>query len=112
MSLDDTPDLGPCCACEKTGPSVRNIFTIPYEAAVPNHGWGCVVCALPPNGASYVLCDECCGPVRLGLPQFPHLREPRFACRGYPAKDGREPIETARTRRPWMHDMSKHAGER
>lgn len=56
----DTPmDLGPCCACGKSGPSVRNIHMLPWKAREPGKGWGCVVCGLPPDGASAVYCDEC-----------------------------------------------------
>ena len=74
--------LGPCCSCECTGPQVRNIIMVHKRAVVPGHGWGCVICNLPFDGASYVQCDDC----------FDLQREPVYACRGYPGKDGRIPI--------------------
>lgn len=79
---DEEMDLGPCCACERRGKSVRNIILLEKRSPVPGRGWGCVVCGLPPDGAVYVLCDDC----------LEKKAEPKFACRGYPAKDGRVPI--------------------
>lgn len=92
-------DLGPCCICETTE-GVRNIVMLPKKCKVPGHGWGCVVCNLPSDGASAVLCDAC-----LDL----YERDPgalRFACRGYPAIDGRIPIDQLEGYHD--HDMEKH----
>src|SRR5262249_33470594 len=48
--------------------------------------WGCVVCDLPPDGATAVLCSPCFDLYR---------RDPtilKLACRGYPVSEGRIPI--------------------
>jgi hypothetical protein len=66
------------------------------RCVVSGHGWGCLVCGLPADGASYVLCDDC----------HDHQRAPRFACRGYPGEDGRIAIQMLTT--SFKHDMSKH----
>jgi hypothetical protein len=81
------PKLGPCCICGDEHPWVRNVLMLPLKNEVPGHGWGCLVCRLPADGASAVLCDDC-----LNLYQA-SLAELKFACRGYPATDGRVPIE-------------------
>lgn len=70
----DEPDLGPCCACEKEDKTVRNIVMMDRRTSVPGTGWGCFVCGLPAEGASYVLCDSC---LETG-------REPKYAICGYP----------------------------
>ena len=98
--LMDVPRMGPCCACECEGPQVRNVVMIDRRAIFAGHGWGCVVCGLSPDGASYVLCDDC----------FDAKRPPIFACRGYPGIDGRVVIEILTA--PFDHDMSKHTEER
>lgn len=72
--------LGPCCVCETTV-NVRNILSLHTKAPIPGHGWGCVQCGLDADGALAVVCDAC-----LELPL-------KFACRGYPGKEGRIPIE-------------------
>ena len=57
----DENDLGTCCICGKSGKTVRNIIVLDRETAPENYGkgWGCLVCGLPMNGASAVLCDDC-----------------------------------------------------
>lgn len=52
-------DLGPCCACGKSGPTVRNLICLDTKAPVPGTGWGCVVCGLSSDGAMAVVCDGC-----------------------------------------------------
>jgi hypothetical protein len=52
-------NLGPCCACGKKDGTVRNLLMLPYKAPAPGSGWGCVVCHLPPDGASAIVCDQC-----------------------------------------------------
>jgi len=54
-----TTDLGSCCGCGKTDKTVRNVIMLDRKAPEPGKGWGCVVCNLPPDGASVILCDEC-----------------------------------------------------
>jgi hypothetical protein len=77
----DQLDLGTCCACGGTQ-GVRNVIMLDKKAPIPGRGWGCVVCKLPLDGAIAVLCDDC----------LDSKAEIRFACRGYPATDGRVPI--------------------
>ncbi len=102
MGDEDIPDLGPCCICETTQ-GVANIFLLPRRAAIPGHGWGCFVCGLGPDGASAVLCDSC-----VPLYQANHGAL-RFACRGYPAIEGR--IAVSELQAPFDHDPSKHPEE-
>lgn len=100
--LSQSETLGPCCNCEATA-GVRNIVSLHKKSPIPGRGWGCLVCGLPMDGAITVLCDGC-------LAKF-HQRgeEPRLACRGYPAHDGRVPIgELTGTH---QHDMRKHCDE-
>ncbi len=102
-------DLGPCCACEKRA-GVRSIFMLHYRCAIPGHGWGCVVCGLPSDGASYVLCDKCLGPCDInGLPIHP--AKAHFSCRGYPATEGRELISITECRGKYDHNRTAHAEE-
>lgn len=97
---NDAPDLGPCCRCE-TRAGVRNIVMLDRRCAVPGHGWGCVVCGLPPDGASAVLCDDC-----LAKWQDDESRL-TIACRGYPGEDGRIAIAELPAGR-FAHDMARH----
>jgi hypothetical protein len=83
---DDMPTLGSCCVCG----GLRNVGTIvmlPVRGALPGRGWGCVVCGLPADGASAVLCDACVGGYAAGDQPL------RFICRGYPDSDGRMPFK-------------------
>ncbi len=84
MSLDepsaDKVALGPCCACEGAR-DVRNVIMLNKKAPLPGRGWGCVVCGLALDGAGAVFCDDC----------LESEAEILFACRGYPATDGRVP---------------------
>lgn len=74
--------LGPCCMCDGTE-SVNNVIMLSRRGAVPGHGWGCVVCSLPMDGAYAVLCDTC-------LPKWQADNSLlTVACRGYPGKEGR-----------------------
>lgn len=90
------PDLGPCCACEATGPTVRNVIMWAKKSPTPGKGWGCFVCGLPADGATIVLCDDC----------LDQDREPRFACVGYPGSDGRIPVEALQD--DFHHDLKLH----
>ncbi len=92
-TIDQSVRLGPCCACEQTA-GVRHITCLQLKGTVPGHGWGCPICDLPLDGALAVVCDNC-------------VTKPlRFACRGYPAFDGR--IAISELREPYGHDESKH----
>jgi hypothetical protein len=96
----DTPTLGPCCMCETTE-GVRNILMLPLRGIVKGHGWGCFECGLPCDGAVAVLCDGCFAIYQTDASAL------RFACRGYPASDGRVLISVL-PQRPFDHDNSKH----
>jgi hypothetical protein len=98
--LDDLYALGPCCICE-TDQDVRNIAMLDQRAPIAGHGWGCVVCDLPPDGALAVLCDRCAGGFESKILKL------QFACRGYPASEGRVPFEDLDPA-PFEHDRRKH----
>lgn len=95
--LDEPLDLGPCCACGESDPTVRNIVAMHRRAPVPGTGWGCFQCGLPMDGASYVLCDRC---LAANAP-------PRFVIDGYLAKKKRLPIENL-SPEPFVHNMRFH----
>lgn len=89
-------DLGICCACEGSE-NVRNIICLDRRGPTPGKGWGCFICGLPGDGAVAVLCDECLeGEAAI-----------RFVCVGYPASDGRMPIEEL-SDEPFEHDLACH----
>lgn len=52
-------DFGACCICRKEGATVRNFVMLQLLSPIPGNGWGCMVCGLPPNGATAVVCDSC-----------------------------------------------------
>jgi hypothetical protein len=91
-------NLGTCCACGGTE-AVRNIYTLQKKSPTPGKGWGCFQCDQPQDGAVAVVCDACHDS---GAPL-------KFACKGYPGKDGRVPI--AELQGIHEHDMSKHQDE-
>ncbi len=95
------PDLGPCCCCQKIGPTVRNLITLPFRAPAGEDGrriggWGCAVCHLPCEGAVAVMCDGC----------IEEKRELVEACAGYPASGERLPM--AALTEPFDHDPARH----
>ena len=92
-----SPDWGPCCVCEKTGPEVRNILCLNRKGPTPGKGWGCFVCGLPRDGATAVLCDKC----------LEAEAEIVYVCTGYPALDGRTPIAEL-PHEAFEHDLSYH----
>jgi hypothetical protein len=104
MTIDnaeaDALNLGQCCVCE--GPGATVIVMLEKIAPVEGHGWGCVVCRLPGNGAVAVACESCAA-----APDFPATL--RFACRGYSATEGRIPI--AELSGEWKHDAAAHRAE-
>jgi hypothetical protein len=73
---------------------------LPKRASVPGTGWGCVVCGLPSDGASYVACDDC---VENDVP-------PREVVRGYAGSGEREPIWSLSSE-PFEHDMALHEAQ-
>jgi len=100
MTMSDDPiDLGTCCACRKSGPTVRNIMCLPVRSPTPGFGWGCFVCGLPSNGAVAVVCDSC---LESGAPLLD-------VCHGYP----KENMRTARESciEAFDHDLSRHEDE-
>lgn len=95
------PKLGSCCGCGKTHRTVRNVYSLGFEAPIPGTGWGCVVCGLPENGAVAVICDAC-----------HDAKKPILAvCVGYAGKDKRMSYDLAGTAAPFGHDVTKHPGE-
>lgn len=88
-------DLGPCCACEKSGPTVRNVIMLDKRAPIAGTGWGCVQCGLAADGAVAVLCDDCLG------------SEPKSVCRGSPGENMRVSVLTLAPE-PFAHDLRKH----
>lgn len=94
----DYLNFGKCCACEATGPKVRNIIMIDRRALEPGlQCWGCVVCGLEMAGAIAVLCDRC---LESGT-------VPVYAVVGAAKENRRVPM--AALTEPFRHDMAKHA---
>lgn len=99
MDAKDT-EMGPCCRCGKSDEPARCIIMLPFKAPVPGHGWGCVQCGQPQDGAIAVICDRCEDPL------FRPDADLRWACRGFPAKEGRIPyLELAGHH---DHDITRH----
>ena len=99
--MTDQRDLGTCCICA-TPTGVRNVIMLPHKSEVAGHGWGCLVCNLPPDGASAVLCDSCLAPYMTGD------RELAYVCRGYPGTEGRIPYDQLDPT-SHNHDRDTHA---
>jgi len=101
--------LGPCCICEREILHIPGsepakpvgIIMLDKKCLVPGHGWCCLQCGLPADGAIAVLCGECADRVAAAGES-----ELRFACRGWPATDGRVPIDELTE--PFEHDLSRH----
>ncbi|HTI78908.1 MAG TPA: hypothetical protein VL614_00505 [Acetobacteraceae bacterium] len=96
--MQTEPSLGPCCGCERDDGTTHTIVMLGFRNKVPGHGWGCVVCHLPFDGTSAVLCDECTARMERGEDVI------RFACRGYPDTEGRAPI--GKFTEPFEHDLT------
>ena len=83
---DDAPDLGTCCICGVSS-DVLNVVMLNRRGAVRGHGWGCLECGLPCNGAIAVLCDKC-------LPDWlADTSKLKFVGRGGPAAGERIAID-------------------
>lgn len=96
----ERPDYGPCCSCEREGPTVRNIIMLNERAPqLPGSNWGCILCGLPAAGACSVICDACLEadtPVRLVIAGW---AEEKGRARRNPAAE-------------WFgHDLAKHPPE-
>ena len=112
VPADELPEgaLGTCCRCRRDDRSVLNVITLELRCAIPGHGWGCLQCRLPSDGATAVVCDPCMRAIlRSKLSVGEELGE---VCRGYPATEGREPYRGALARGPHAHDLALHRGER
>lgn len=90
-------NLGPCCACQKTGLDVRNVIMVGQKGPTPGKGWGCLVCDLPLDGAVAVLCDAC----------LDADADVQFVCVGYPANGDRMPLEDLPFE-PYNHRLECH----
>ena len=96
--MNNDLDLGLCCACEGDI-DVRNMIMLDKKGLVLGTGWGCVVCHLPYDGASAVLCDRC----------LDTRAEIRFAIYGYATDKQRVKIDDLTE--PFAHDMKFHQDE-
>jgi hypothetical protein len=95
-------ELGPrrCCICDEMKTPCRQFAMMPVKGPRPDHGWGCVVCHLPNDGAIAVVCDECANDPDKGYEDI------RFICDGYGDNPGRLPIAEFTT--PHEHDNRFH----
>jgi len=91
-------DLGPCCACQRAAST--KVVMLEILSPTPGHGWGCIDCGLPPNGAIAVVCDDC----------FRDQRRLLYVCTGFPGTEGRTHW-SAMKQEAFLHDQSKHAPE-
>lgn len=96
----EEPSLGPCCICESEV-RVRTLIMLKRRSPISGHGWGCVACHLPSDGAMAVVCDDCCD---VYGPRTPDRLV--FACRGYPGTEGRIPMSELTGEHE--HDMRFH----
>jgi hypothetical protein len=101
VTESEWPALGSCCVCGGER-HVRNVIMLGSKAPVAGRGWGCLQCGLPADGAMAVVCDGCMGD---DAPDVVVGRL-RWACRGYPAEDGRVPV--GELTGSHEHDMSRH----
>lgn len=95
--------LGPCCICNIASALVRNVVMLDRLSPIQGHGWGCVVCNLPPHGATAVVCETCFKLYRAGDVEL------RYACTGYAGVDGRTRIDDLTG--SYEHDPVKHAAD-
>lgn len=89
--------FGPCHCCGKNNHTVRNILMLAFKSPTPGTGWGCVVCGLPADGASSILCDEC----------IENEKQPKLIFKGYAADIETVPIDEIK-KIPFDHDWSLH----
>lgn len=98
--MTEEEDYGPCCACGRTGRTVRNFLMLPKKAPIPGNGWGCLVCGLPPDGALAVVCDRC-------LRQNASIK---FVVKGYVSDKQRVSVDTLPDEL-FEHHMELHSNE-
>jgi hypothetical protein len=84
-----------------SGPHAVNIIMLPRRAPIKGHGWGCMQCGLPADGASAVVCNAC---MEL-YEEKPDLLA--YCCRGYPKTEGRIAIADL-PEGEFDHDKAKH----
>lgn len=83
---------------------VRNLIMLDRRCAIPGHGWGCLVCGLPMDGAYAVLCDPCLERYRENDALLTTV------CAGYPGSEGRVLVD-ALPPGVFEHDQAKHAAD-
>ena len=98
--------LGTCCICG-AGSGSPAIVMLNQRSPISGRGWGCILCGLPANGAIAVVCGDCCQ--RRDSGQLAVAKDLRWACRGYPATDGRVPVEELTGTHE--HDLVRHESD-
>ncbi len=71
---------------------------LPFHAAIPGTGWGCLLCELPANGAVAVICHDC----------LRNLTPIRFAIDGHAEDKMRVPLTAIAGNGPFGHNHDKH----
>jgi len=99
MGEKETIDFGSCCACGKEDKTVRNFVMLNVKGHIPGTGWGCVVCGIPADGATAVICDEC-------VQRNVRTEEIKWVIKGYPLEKGRG-LRSELTEY-WDHNRSRH----
>lgn len=96
---DEVHFVGPCCACRREDVELRNVVCMTFRApdSARGKGWGCVVCAIPNDGAIAVVCDACMAAERPILD----------VCAGYALDRERADAEPLRAI-PWSHIRAFH----
>lgn len=96
---DEVRFVGSCCACRREDVRLRNVVCMTFRApsGALGKGWGCVVCAIPADGAIAVVCDECMAAERPIVD----------VCAGYARDPERTPAEPLRPI-PWSHIRAFH----
>lgn len=93
--------FGPCCVCERTGPTVRVLVMLDFEAPPGFHGWSCLLCGLEDRGALAVVCDACADCMDV-LPKL------RFIAGGHYLEDRVRVPLAGFERRPFDHVLARH----
>src|SRR5690606_22795304 len=96
---------GTCCYCQERQATI--VLMLDYKAPLAGHGWGCIVCGLPSDGAITVLCG-CCWQLSHTSPAFKAWLKKPLVCSGFPKDNERTRLTDPE---PFGHDMDKHAEE-